>query len=178
MSQQYSLQAIEEFISSFDDEFDPVHIENDVADILEHYGVSKTDGAKVGSGRYPLGSGETPYQRNVNFLSSVYKMREEGMSDTDIARGMGMTTTVFRSRISLANSEIRKENVARALELKDQGYSNVAIGEMMGINESSVRSLLNPALAERASIARTTANVLKDAVDNRAEHSGGAVGHR
>lgn len=28
-----------------------------------HFGVSKRDGAKVGSGRYPLGSGDRPYQR-------------------------------------------------------------------------------------------------------------------
>lgn len=135
-------------------------------DILEHYGVSVDNGAPgVGSGRYPKGSGENPYQRNTDFLSQVYKMREEGMSDVDIARGMGMTTTVFRSRISLAKSEIRKANVARALELKAAGYSNVAIGEEMGINESSVRSLLNPAINERSEIARSTAKVLKDAVD-------------
>lgn len=135
-------------------------------DILEHYGVSVDNGAPgVGSGRYPKGSGENPYQRNVDFLSQVYKAREEGLSDVEIARGMGMTTTVFRSRISLANSEIRKANVAKALELKEAGYSNVAIGEAMGINESSVRSLLNPALSERSEIARTTANVLKEAVD-------------
>jgi hypothetical protein len=37
----------------------------------------------------------------------------------------------------------------------------------MGINESSVRSLLDPALAERASITRTTANMLKESVDQK-----------
>lgn len=138
-------------------------------DILEHYGVSIDNGAPgVGSGRYPKGSGEDPYQRNVDFLSTVYRLRNEGLSDVEIARGMGMTTTVYRSRISLANSEIRKHNVARALEMKEAGYSNVEIGKELGINESSVRSLLNPALSERSEIARTTANVLKDAVDKGA----------
>ena len=141
----------------------------DDIDILEHYGVSIDNGAPgVGSGRYPKGSGDNPYQRNVDFLSTVYRLREEGLSEVEIARGMGMTTTVYRSRISLANSEIRKHNVARALELKELGYSNVKIGEELGINESSVRSLLNPTLSERSEIARTTANVLKDAVDKGA----------
>ena len=35
---------------------------NDWRDYLAHYGVSKLQGAKVGSGRYPLGSGENPRQ--------------------------------------------------------------------------------------------------------------------
>ena len=33
-------------------------------DVIAHYGVGKMDGAPGrGSGRYPLGSGENPYQR-------------------------------------------------------------------------------------------------------------------
>lgn len=31
-------------------------------DEIYHFGVSKRNGAKVGSGRYPLGSGDRPYQ--------------------------------------------------------------------------------------------------------------------
>ena len=160
MRDQDTVQAIDEFLASTD---------ATMIDILEHYGVSVDNGAPgVGSGRYPKGSGDNPYQRNVDFLSTVYRLRNEGLSDVEIARGMGMTTTVYRSRISLANSEIRKHNVARALEMKEAGYSNVKIGEELGLNESSVRSLLNPALSERSEIARTTANVLKDAVDKGA----------
>lgn len=37
-------------------------------DYLSHFGVSKLDGAKVGSGRYRLGSGERSYQRHQRFL--------------------------------------------------------------------------------------------------------------
>lgn len=159
MKDQFAAKVIEEYLAIMD--------AYDSIDILEHYGRSVEDGAPgVGSGRYPLGSGENPYQRNVSFLAQVYEMRKQGMSDTEIAKGMGMTTTVLRSRISLANSEIRKANVATALALKEQGYSNVAIGEKMGINESSVRSLLNPTLMERSEIARTTADILKDAMKN------------
>ena len=90
----------------------------DISQFIQQYGVSIDNGAPgVGSGRDPKGSGDNPYQRNVDFLSTVYRLRNEGLSDVEIARGMGMTTTVYRSRISLANSEIRKHNVARALEL-------------------------------------------------------------
>ena len=128
---------------------------------IEHYGTKRH------SGRYPWGSGENPYQRDQGFLASVYDMRKSGMKDVDIAKAMGMTTTILRKRISLANSEIRKADVARAMELKEKGYSNTAIGEAMGINESSVRSLLNPSIHERSEIAKTTADVLKNAVDSK-----------
>ena len=33
------------------------------SDYISHHGKSKLDGAEVGSGRYPLGSGDRPYQR-------------------------------------------------------------------------------------------------------------------
>ena len=54
-----------------------------------------------------------------------------------------------------------------AYRLKVKCYSNVAIGERMGINESSVRSLLNPALKDRASSTAVTSTVIKDAVDTK-----------
>lgn len=164
---QKAIDAIEAYIDAEEQYVDAMNdILND--ETISHYGVSVDNGAPgLGSGRYPKGSGDNPYQRNVDFLSNVKRMRNQGMTDVEIARGMGMTTTVFRSRISLANSEIRKANVARAIELKEAGYSNVQIGKEMGINESSVRSLLNPVISERSEIARTTADVLKDAVDNR-----------
>lgn len=37
---------------------------------LFHYGVSRLDGAKVGSGRYPLGSGENPRQGTAAYYTS------------------------------------------------------------------------------------------------------------
>ena len=41
---------------------------NDDTDSFEHVGRSKRDGAKVGSGRYPLGSGENPRSENNRFI--------------------------------------------------------------------------------------------------------------
>ena len=55
----------------------------------------------------------------------------------------------------------------KPLKLKDKGYSNMEIGRRMNINESSVRNLLDPALAERSEIARITANMLKQSVEEK-----------
>lgn len=128
---------------------------------LKHYGTPRE------SGRYPWGSGENAYQRNKGFLGYVDDLKKKGMSEAEIARGLGMSTTELRAKKSIARSENRQADAAQALRLKNKGYSNVAIGERMGLNESSVRALLNPALQERSEITKTTANLLKDRVNEK-----------
>lgn len=129
--------------------------------VIKHYGTPRK------SGRYPWGSGEDPYQRNAHLIMDVKDLKKHGMSEVEIARGMGMTTTQLRARMSIAKDEKRNNDVKEALKYKDKGYSNVAIGKAMGINESSVRSLLDPTLQKRANITTTTANMLKDNVDKK-----------
>ena len=125
---------------------------------IKHYGTPRH------SGRYPWGSGENPYQSVTSFLGGVSDLRKKGLTDTEIARGMGITTTQLRARISIANAEKRAADVAMAVRLKDKGYSNVAIGKRMGIGESSVRSLLDPTIQARSEITMNIANILEDRV--------------
>lgn len=128
---------------------------------LKHYGTPRR------SGRYPWGSGNDSYQRGGSFLGYVNDLKKQGLSDVEIARGLGITTTQLRERRSIARAEKRAADAALAIRLYDKGYSKVAIGKRMGINESSVRSLLDPAIKERASITATTSLVLKDNVDRK-----------
>ena len=121
-------------------------------------------GTKRHSGRYPWGSGGTPHQRNKSFLNYVDDLKKKGLSETEIAKGLDMSTTQLRALKSIAKDETRKADASQALKLKEKGYSNVSIGERMGINESSVRALLDPALSERRDITTTTANMLKEQV--------------
>lgn len=127
-------------------------------DSLVHIGILRK------SGRYPWGSGDNPHQRNRSFLDTVESLKKQGLSETDIARGLGITTTQLRAAKAIAKNEQRKSDQSRAVRLKDKGMSNVAIGEAMGINESSVRALLNPAAQERSDILVNTADVLKGQV--------------
>lgn len=131
------------------------------------YRIIKHVGTPRHSGRYPWGSGKDPEQRNTSFRGQVKQLRKKGMKDTDIAKGFGLSSTEFRKRISIENAEERKIASSQALKLKDKGYSKMEIGRRMGKNESSVRSLLDPALQERSNITRATANILKDAVEKK-----------
>lgn len=130
-------------------------------DYLAHYGILRK------SGRYPWGSGEDQSTRNKSFLDHVEGLRRQGMSEVDIAKGFGITTTELRAAKSIAKNEQRQSQIGMAQKLKDKGYSNVAIGERMGINESSVRALLAPGLKDRNDILHTTANMLRDQVEKK-----------
>lgn len=124
----------------------------EMKDILMHYGTPRH------SGRYPWGSGENPYQRNGDFLSRVDELKGQGLSDTEIAKAMGLTTTQFRTQRSLAKDERRALEVERAKALQSDGYNPSEIARMMGYNsESSIRSLLNSDSEARMNLARVTA---------------------
>lgn len=135
-------------------------VAEEMKDILMHYGMPRH------SGRYPWGSGENPYQRNGDFLSRVDELKGQGLSDTEIAKAMGLTTTQFRTQRSLAKDERRALEVERAKALQSDGYNPSEIARMMGYNsESSIRSLLNSDSEARMNQARVTAENLKRQVD-------------
>lgn len=130
-------------------------------DYLAHYGILRR------SGRYPWGSGGTESARNKSFLDTIDQHRKEGMSDTEIARAYGITTTDLRAARSRASAQQRQEKILTAQRYKEHGLSNTAIGQRMGLNESSVRALLAPGAKDKADAIQTTANVLKEHVDKK-----------
>lgn len=128
---------------------------------LAHYGILRK------SGRYPWGSGGPEYASNNSFLGYVAKLQKDGLTESAIAEGMGITTTQLRASKSIARNEERQANVNMALRLKDKGLSNVAIGTRMGIPESSVRQLLAPGVADKADVLTSTANMLRDEIKEK-----------
>lgn len=128
-------------------------------DELMHYGILRK------SGRYPWGSGKTPHQRNTTFLATIDDLRKQGMSELDIAKSFGISTTELRNARSRAKDEVRSAQISQAEKLKAKGYSNVAIGQRMGLNESSVRSLLAPGAKEKRDITTAIANQLKEKIN-------------
>lgn len=131
-------------------------------DYLAHYGILRK------SGRYPWGSGETQSQRNRSFLDTVENLRKnEGMSETEIARGFGMTTTDLRALKSIAKNQEKQEQIGMAQRLRDKGYSNVAGARRMGIAESTYRTLIEPGEKDKVDILESTSNMLKKQVEDK-----------
>ena len=139
-------------------------------EILMHYGKPKR------SGRYPWGSGDTPFQRSGDFLSRVDELKKENFTFTDddgktwkgdmaIAKSMGLNSTQFRTQVSLANAERRSLLYDTANGLREKGCSLNEITEKMGYkNDSSIRSLLNKKSEVRMNQATNIANFLKEQV--------------
>src|ERR1044072_5885625 len=90
---------------------------------LAHYGILRK------SGRYPWGSGGPETASNRNFLGYVAQLQKQGLTESQIAEGMGINTTQLRAAKSIARNEERQNSINVATRLKDKGMSNVAIAE-------------------------------------------------
>ena len=130
---------------------------NSVAeDILMHYGVARR------SGRYPWGSGDNPYQHSGDFLSRVEELKKQGVTaEKDIVEAMGLDSIKqYRISCTVAKNERRRLNVDRAKSLEKDGLGSSEIGRIMGVNESTVRSWLDPNSEARMNRAIATKEIL------------------
>lgn len=140
----------------------------DEGEFLEHYGTPQSPDGSRGSGRYRLGSGEDPNQHGGDLLTRIEKLQKEGLSETEIAKAFGVSTTQLRTQKSRAIAE-RKNNIyAKVLNLKDDGYNNSEIARMLGYeNESSIRSILNQDAKKRRDKAQNTADILRKELETK-----------
>ena len=128
---------------------------------LMHYGILRR------SGRYPWGSGGPEKASNKGFLDYVDQLKREGLTEAQIARGMGISTTELRAAKSIAKAEQKQSDIDMAVRLKEKGLSNTAIGERMGKNESTVRTLLADDAADKAKVLNNVSETIKNAVDEK-----------
>lgn len=135
---------------------------------LVHYGILRK------SGRYPWGSGGNVETRSRSFLDYIRNLFKQGFSEKEVAKAIGedygpsgFSTTDLRAAKTIAVQQERAAKISQAQRLKDRGWSNVAIGKRMGINESSVRSLLAPGAKLRNDQLTSSADALMKAVDDK-----------
>lgn len=130
-------------------------------DVLMHYGVKKR------SGRYPWGSGDSPYQHSGDFLSRVEELQKLGYGEKKLAEELGLSTTDLRMQVRVAKHERRQLEADKARSMRDDGKSLNEIAEALGYsNDSSVRSLLNESTATNKNRAKVTADILREKVNN------------
>lgn len=128
-------------------------------DTLEHYGILRK------SGRYPWGSGKDPYQRSRDFQGLIKGLESKGMTEAEIARGLGMTTTELRATKSIAKRERQAVEIAMVRKLDAKGMSQAAVAERLGISASTVRNYLKEDAGRTTSKIQDTADILKREVD-------------
>jgi len=128
---------------------------------LAHYGTLHK------SGRYPWGSGKKNELLDTTLGGSVAMLKQRGLSEAEIARGFGMTTTQLRAAKAIEKARQKQTDISTAQRLRDKGMSVSAIGRQMGINESSVRELLKPGQELKAKVLDSTSEMLKAQVDEK-----------
>jgi DNA-binding NarL/FixJ family response regulator len=125
-------------------------------DILMHYGVKRR------SGRYPWGSGDSPYQHGGDFLARVEELQRLGKTEKQIADELHLSTTDLRMQVRVAKHERRALQADRARSLREDGKTLDEIASILGYaNDSSVRALLNENTAANKNKAQATAEILK-----------------
>lgn len=130
---------------------------------LMHYGMPRR------SGRYPWGSGDNPYQHSGDFLARIEELKKQGWTETpeNIKKEFGLTTTQYRTEKALAKDERRMLDVAKAKSLKEDGLGYSEIGRQMGVNESTVRSWLDPNSEARMNQAKKTADFIRQQINEK-----------
>lgn len=124
---------------------------------LSHYGTPRH------SGRYPWGSGDKAYQRNVGFVSRNLELKKEGFSERERAEALGCKSiNELRAKVSMANAEIQQSNVNMAYRLKEKGYTNTKIAERMQVSEGAVRQWLKPSMELKQTANEKVVSCLKD----------------
>ena len=164
------------------DELKKVLVNTKMGSVLMHYGVSVLDDAPgVGSGRFPLGSGDTPFQHGSGDLLGMIEYYQHTINpdtgkkytDAEVAEILDIkgrsgepSSNRLRAIKNILKTEKRSEEFAEATKLREEGLSYQQIAEKMGYkNDSSIRNLLNEDAMNRKNAAMTTAEYLKTAVD-------------
>lgn len=133
-------------------------------EMLLHYGTPRH------SGRYPWGSGDSPYQHGSrDFLSRVEELKATGWRETpeNIRNEFGLNTNQYRIEKRIAQEARRAQRVNQAKSLAEDGLGASEIGRRMGISESTVRSLLNADSEARMNASKATYDLLKKEVDEK-----------
>lgn len=167
-------------------------------DELYHEGVSKRDGAVIGSGRYPLGSGENPYQRTQSFYGWTRDLKQDGYSAKDISdiakeaggnesvilralskagyneetikTAMGIKTERYRALMSIASENEKAERDALIWKyINDDQMSDSAIAKKMGIAPTTIHSIRERSGEHEKQGNIAVANALKEALKKTEE---------
>ena len=100
-------------------------------------------------------------------MSRYSQLKDSGMSEVEIARAFGMSTTQLRAEFSNARNAEKASQKAQVQRYKDHGYSVAKIVELTGIPDRTIRDWLKEDSEKRANQNQKLADQLKAAVDEK-----------
>ena len=136
-------------------------IEQEEGNVLYHYGTPRH------SGRYPWGSGENPYQSDMDFKAHYNSLKKKGWTQMEIAKSMNMNTSQLRAKVDIASENMTRARDAAIFKLRDKQYSKMAIARQLGIPESTVRNVLKNVDKVKENSTRSVAESLKAAIEEQ-----------
>lgn len=129
---------------------------------LMHYGTKRH------SGRYPWGSGKYPYQHSGDLISRIDEMKRAGLTEADICKELGYRTlSDYKTAYRRANNERKLDKIQKMKSLRDDGLGPTEIGKIMGVSESTVRSMLEPNREINLMTVANTADRLADELSTK-----------
>lgn len=123
----------------------------DELDYISHEGRAHDENPPGrGSGRYPWGTGQRLHQHDWEVYDRILKYKAQGMNEKQIAETMGFTSTnQLRAVKQMSTNVVKRDKQLTAQYYvhtinPDTGkvYTPTEIGRIMGVNESTVRSIL------------------------------------
>lgn len=96
--------------------------------VLIHVGKSKRDGAKVGSGRYPLGSGKRPYQGKAKEL--FIRANTKSIQTKKGSENITPATGIFRETENISRNASRIASRNPGKKLKNINFSDMSDNEL------------------------------------------------
>lgn len=114
-------------------------------DIRENFGKDLTGDSQVPKG-----------------FHNTYNELKKTMSEVDIAKKYGVTVRELRRMRSISTNQEKLDNVNKATNMRDHGYTPTQIAKEMGVNESTVRGWLKDGFKERTETMKQTAKILDD----------------
>ncbi len=125
-----------------------------MADILVHIGIKRR------SGRYPWGSGG-------DLLTAIDRAKRKGLTEVQIATGLGMSTGELRNQKALVKAEMKEAQIQNVIRQKESGMSIAAISREFGIPAGTISDMLKPTVNWKYRMIRRISNVLRKIVGDK-----------
>lgn len=157
---------------------------------ISHYGKAHDENPPgPGSGRYAWGSGNRPNQHAWDFKDRVMKLRQAGMTDAEIARALGLykldkdgnpimkngeyvvSVSRLKAEYQIATNTVKLDQAAEVAWYDSninpktgKIFTTAEISRILGVNESTIRSIRDTASKNAAAKTFEAADTLRDAV--------------